>query len=56
MMMMMMVGFLFVSSYELNLFILEELFGDFEDLETGEKSKEEDDDQMDYDGKIQYFD
>jgi hypothetical protein len=35
---------------------LEELFGDFEDLETGEKSKEDDDDQMDYDGKIEYFD
>ncbi len=39
------------------LFILEDLFGDFEDLETGEKSKKEqdDDDQMDYDGKIKYF-
>jgi hypothetical protein len=39
---------------ELICFFLEELFGDFEDLETGEKSKE-DDDQMDYDGKIKFF-
>jgi hypothetical protein len=35
---------------EIYLFILEELFGDFEDLETGEKSKE-DKNRMDDEGK-----
>jgi len=43
--------------WNLFIFILEELFGDFEDLETGEKSKKEEDndDQMDYDGRIKYY-
>lgn len=34
-------------------FILEELFGDFEDLETGERHNEEND-EMDEDGKIKF--
>ncbi len=38
---------------DLNLFVLEELFGDFEDLETGETNKE--DEKMDFDGKMNGF-
>ncbi len=37
-----------------SLLLLEELYGDFEDLETGETNQEEDQ-KMDFDGKIKYF-